>query len=130
VVTLWPERWGTITLRTHCREGEVGYDTLVNRTTGDTLRSQTVSLKLNQLRAQARLHPKRVFTTLHHLVDADLLREAYRQTRKDAAPGADKVTAQDYAENLKANLEHLLKRYKEGSYVAPLIRRGQIRQPY
>jgi len=126
VVTLWPERWGTITLRTHCREGEVGYDTLVNRTTGDTLRSQTVSLKLNQLRAQARLHPKRVFTTLHHLVDADLLREAYRQTRKDAAPGADKVTAQDYAENLKANLEHLLKRYKEGSYVAPLIRRVWI----
>ena len=30
-------RWGTITLRTHCREGEVGYDVLINRTTGDTL---------------------------------------------------------------------------------------------
>ena len=29
-------RWGTITLRTHCREVEAGYDTLMNRTTGDT----------------------------------------------------------------------------------------------
>ena len=23
-------RWGTITLRTHCREGEAGYDVLIN----------------------------------------------------------------------------------------------------
>ena len=75
---------------------------LINRTTGDTLRSQTVSLKLYQLRAQAKRHPERVFTTLHHLVDVDFLREAYRRTRKDAAVGADKVRAVDYAKNLKA----------------------------
>jgi RNA-directed DNA polymerase len=79
------------------------------------LGSLTVSLKLYQLREQAKQHPYRVFTTLHHLVDVDFLREAYRRTRKDAAPGADKVTAHDYALHLESNLESLYKRYKEGS---------------
>lgn len=90
------------------------------------LGSQTVLLKLNQLRAQARRHPARVFTTLHHLVDIDFLREAYRRTRKEAAPGADKVTAKDYAEHLNGNLASLLQRYKEGRYVAPFVRRVWI----
>ena len=88
--------------------------------------SLTVSLKLYQLREQAKQHPERVFTTLHHLVDVDFLREAYRRTRKDAAPGADKVTAEDYAKHLESNLESLYKRYKEGNYVAPLVRRVWI----
>ncbi|MEE8056481.1 MAG: reverse transcriptase domain-containing protein [Pseudomonadales bacterium] len=90
------------------------------------MRSQTVSLKLYQLREQARQHPEWVFTTLHHLVDVDFLREAYRRTRKDAAPGDDRVTAQVYAKHLDHNLESLHKRYREGSYVAPLVRRVWI----
>ena len=98
----------------------------MNGTTGDTLRSPTVSLKLYQLRVQAKQHPERVFTTLHHLVDVDFLREAYRRTRKDAASGADRVTAHDYAKHLESNLESLHKRYREGSYVAPLVRRVWI----
>ena len=98
----------------------------INRTTGDTLRSPTVSLKLSRLRAHARQHPEWVFTTLHHLIDVDFLREAYRQTRKDSAPGADKVTAQGYAADLDANLTSLLKRFREGSYVAPFVRRVWI----
>jgi RNA-directed DNA polymerase len=90
------------------------------------LGSQTVSLKLHQLREQASKYPERVFTTLHHLVDVDFLREAYRRTRKDAAAGVDKVTAKEYAANLEANLQSLFQRYKEGSYVAPPVRRVWI----
>jgi RNA-directed DNA polymerase len=90
------------------------------------LGSQTVSLKLHQLRVQASKYPERVFTTLHHLVDVDFLREAYRRTRKDAAAGVDKVTAKEYAANLEANLQSLFQRYKEGSYVAPPVRRVWI----
>lgn len=88
--------------------------------------SQTVSLTLHQLRVQASKYPERVFTTLHHLVDVDFLREAYRRTRKDAAAGVDKVTAKEYAANLEANLQSLFQRYKEGSYVAPPVRRVWI----
>ncbi len=90
------------------------------------MRSQTVSLKIYQLREQARKYPDRVFTTLHHLVDVDFLREAYRRTRKSSAPGVDRVTAQQYAENLTENLESLLSRYQSGKYVAPPVRRVWI----
>ncbi len=64
-----------------------------------------------------------MFTTLHHLIDVDFLREAYWRTNKKAAAGVDKVTAQDYAANLEDNLECLYRRYKSGSYVAPFVKR-------
>ena len=123
---LWSGRWGTMTLRTHCREGEAWYDVLMNGMTGGTLRSQTVSTKLYQLREQAKQHPYRVFTTLHHLVDVDFLKEAYRRTKKNAAAGVDKVTAEQYAEHLDENLASLCLRYKEGRYIAPLVKRVWI----
>jgi len=88
--------------------------------------SQTASTKLHQLSEQARAHPDRVFTTLHHLIDVDFLMEAYRQTRKDAAAGVDGVTAKTYAENLEANLENLYQRYKTGCYQAPPVKRVWI----
>lgn len=110
-------------LRTHSREGEAGYDMLVERTTGGTLSPQTVSLKLDHLRVQAQKHPDRVFTTLHHLIDEDFLLEAYSRTNKNAAAGVDKVTAERYAENLAENLKSLLKRYQEGKYIAPPVKR-------
>lgn len=81
--------------------------------------SQTVSTTLHQLREQARRHPGRVFTTIHHLISKDFLMEAYRQTRKDAAAGVDGVTAKDYAKHLSSNLENLYERYKTGRYKAP-----------
>lgn len=115
-----------MTLRTHCREGEARYDVLINGTTGDTLGLLTVSLKLCQLREQAREHPARVFTTLHHLIDIEWLTEAYHRTRKDAAAGVDEVTAADYAADLEGNLASLYARYKEGTYVAPPVRRVWI----
>ena len=54
------------------------------------------------------------------------MREAYRLTRKDGAPGIDGVTAADYAENLEANLLDLLDRIKSGRYQAPPVRRAYI----
>jgi retron-type reverse transcriptase len=52
----------------------------------------------------------------------DLLREAYRRTRKDGAPGIDAVTAQEYAEPLEANLANLNERLRRGRYRAPPVR--------
>jgi hypothetical protein len=56
------------------------------------------------------------FTTLAHLIDVGLLREAYRRTRKDGAPGIDGVTAQEYAEHLEANLANLNERLRSGGF--------------
>ena len=72
------------------------------------------------------MHPERVFTSLHHLIDGEWMREAYRLTRKDGATGIDGVTAADYEKDLEANLESLLSRIKSGSYRAPPVRRHYI----
>ena len=61
--------------------------------------------------------------SLHHVIDLDWMKEAYRLTRKDGAPGIDGVTAADYEVNLEANLLDLLDRIKSGCYRAPPVRR-------
>jgi len=56
-------------------------------------------------------------------MDVDLLREAYRRTRKDSAPGIDGVTAATYAEHLEENLRDLHERLRSGRYYAPPVKR-------
>jgi group II intron reverse transcriptase/maturase len=65
-------------------------------------------------------------SSLHHVIDLEWMKEAYRLTRKDGAPGIDGVTADDYATNLEANLLDLLDRIKSGRYKAPPVRRTYI----
>ena len=43
-------------------------------------------------------------SSLHQVIDLEWLKEAYRLTRKDGAPGIDGVMANEYAANLEANL--------------------------
>jgi len=53
-----PVRWGTKAQGTHCREGETGHNVLLGGTMEDTLRSQTVSTKLQQIAEQATQYPE------------------------------------------------------------------------
>jgi RNA-directed DNA polymerase len=94
--------------------------------TGGTLKSQTVSTKLQKIAEQAEENPQMVFITLAHHMDVDFLREAYRQTRKDGAPGVDGVTAKEYEQNLDSNLRELHERLKSGKYKAPPVLRTWI----
>lgn len=65
--------------------------------------------------------------SLSHYIDIEWMREAYRRTRKDGAPGVDGQTASDYAANLEENLRTLLDRAKSGEhYRAPPVRRVHI----
>jgi RNA-directed DNA polymerase len=90
---------------------------------GDTLRSPTVTTKLQRLAEQANHNPERVFTNLAHLIDVDFLREAYRRTSKSSAAGIDGVTAKLYAEHLDDNLHDLHDRLRRGRYqAAPVVR--------
>ncbi len=93
---------------------------------GDTPGSPTISPKLQKIAEQARNYPEMVFNNLYHLIDYDLLNEAYRLTRKDGAPGVDKVTAKDYAADLERNLRDLHERLKSNRYVAPPVERVWI----
>ena len=90
------------------------------------MRSPTVSTKLQRLATQAVDYPEEVFTNLAHLSDEEFLREAYHRTRKDSAPGIDRVTAQEYAEHLDENLRDLYERLRSGRYQAPPVERGWL----
>ncbi|MGD0235484.1 MAG: group II intron reverse transcriptase/maturase [Syntrophorhabdales bacterium] len=85
--------------------------------------SQTVSTKLQWIAERAVRDPKRVFTSLAHLIDIDFLKEAYHRTRKNAAPGVDGVTAEEYGKNLDENLRNLHERLRTGRYKAPPAKR-------
>lgn len=93
---------------------------------GDTPGSPTISPKLQKIAEQARNYPEMVFNNLYHLIDYDLLSEAYLRTSKDSAPGVDKVTAKDYAADLETNLRDLRERLKANRYVAPPVERVWI----
>ena len=101
---------------------------MLKGTMGDTLRSQTISTKLQQIAQQAADYPDTVFTTLAHRIDIPFLREAYRLTNKKGAPGVDRISAKEYAENLEQNLLALHTRLKEGRYSAPPVMRVWIKK--
>jgi group II intron reverse transcriptase/maturase len=92
----------------------------------ETKGSQDISTRLRRIAKMAREHPEWVLTTLAHHIDDDLLREAYRRTRKDGAVGVDGQTAEAYARELDKNLAELRERLKSGSYFAPPVRRVRI----
>jgi RNA-directed DNA polymerase len=96
---------------------------VLDGTTGETLRSPTVTPKRQRMAAQAARDPHGVCTTLAHLIDEDLLREAYRHTSKSSVAGIDGGTAQSYAEHLDDNLHDLQERLRSGrSQAAPVER--------
>lgn len=62
---------------------------------GETPSSQTVSTQLQHIAARARQMPEVALTTLAHHIDIEMLKEAYRRTRKDGAVGVDGHTADE-----------------------------------
>ncbi|MCF8083667.1 MAG: group II intron reverse transcriptase/maturase [Deltaproteobacteria bacterium] len=91
-----------------------------------TSRPESVSTRLQRIAKLSREAPEMVWTTLAHHIDFDLLKEAYRLTRKDGAVGVDGQTAKEYGENLEGNLRDLLNRFKSGEYKAPPVRRTYV----
>jgi retron-type reverse transcriptase len=95
----------------------------LDRPTGDTLRSPTVTPKLQRLAAQAAHDPDRVFTTLASLIETDFLREASHHPSTSSAAGSDGVTAQPYAEHRDENWRDLHERRRsDRSQAAPVER--------
>jgi retron-type reverse transcriptase len=85
-----------------------------------------VSTQQQRIAELAKQQPEVSFTSLNHYLDVDWLREAYRQLRKDSAPGYDGQTVADYGKDLETHLQSLRDRAKSGSYLAPPVRRVPI----
>jgi group II intron reverse transcriptase/maturase len=97
---------------------------LSQQNTSRILDRMTVQSALGRIR-QAAVKDKRVrFTSLmHHIYDLRMLREAYYQLKRDAAPGVDGATWQEYGEKLEENLAELSARLRRGAYRARPVRR-------
>jgi RNA-directed DNA polymerase len=98
---------------------------------GDTyLRSHDSHHALDRIREAAQRDKGLRFTTLwHHVYDIERLRKAYRETKKDAAPGVDRQTWQQYGKELEQNLQDLSQRLQRGAYRAKPVRRGYLPKP-
>jgi RNA-directed DNA polymerase len=85
---------------------------------------------LERVRQAARRDKGLRFTALwHHVYDIDRLREAYRELKREAAPGVDGQTWEQYGEALEANLRDLSERLRRGAYRAKPVRRVYIPKP-
>src|SRR4030095_2333713 len=93
---------------------------------GEPPGSPTVSMKLQRIAQQAKHYTAMVFNNVLHLIDQEFLLEAYRQTRKNSAPGMDQATAQQYAEDLDDNLRGRREQLRDKRYVAPPVERVWI----
>ena len=69
------------------------------------------------------------FFNLYRLIDENLLLDCWRDIRKNAAYGVDRISAQQYGENLIDNIRKLVERLKRKSYRARLVRRHWIPKP-
>ena len=84
---------------------------------------------LDRVREVARRDKDARFTALLHHVDLDRLWAAYVAINPKAAPGADQVTWDAYGQDLRENLEDLLRRVHSGAYRASPSRRVYIPKP-
>jgi len=90
---------------------------------------QGVPSGLDRVREVARKDKDARFTALLHHVDLARLWAAYVAINPKAAPGVDKMTWEAYGEDLRANLEDLLRRVHSGAYRARPTRRAYIPKP-
>jgi len=85
---------------------------------------------LERVRQAARKGKGQRLTTLwHHVYDVNRLRAAYYALKRNAAAGVDRVTWQDYGEDLEGNLERLAARLQHGAYRPRPVRRVYIPKP-
>jgi len=85
-----------------------------------------VSQALGRVREAAKERKQEKFTALLHHVNLDLLRLSFYALKRQAAPGVDGVTWQDYEANLEGNLQDLHARVHRGAYRAQPSRRRMI----
>jgi DnaJ-class molecular chaperone len=86
------------------------------QSTGRTQRRKTVSQALERIRQAARQRKKERFTALLHHVNVDLLRQAFFEIKKDAAPGVDGLRS-----STRVNLELQFSRHRACSTTPPML---------
>jgi len=66
------------------------------------------------------------FRNLYGMLNEELLRESWREIKKHAASGVDRISAQDYEQQLEEKIRDLVERLKQKRYRAKLIKRHYL----
>ena len=57
-----------------------------------------------------------IFTSLYHLINADMLKQCHRELDGKKAVGIDEMTKEEYGKNLDSNIADLVRRLKNKAY--------------
>src|SRR5204862_3372943 len=90
---------------------------------------ESVSQALDHIRQVARQRKKERVTSLFHHISVELLRVAFFALKRDAAPGVDGLTWQDYEADLARKIEDLHARVHRGAYRARRLGDITYRRP-
>jgi hypothetical protein len=85
-----------------------------------------MSTFLQGIAQKAQEQPKHRFGNLYELLNEPFLKECWRDIRKAAASGVDRMSAQDYERQLDENIHNLVERLKRKRDRAKLVRRRYI----
>ncbi len=67
-----------------------------------------------------------IFTSLYHLINADLLKQCHRELNGKKAVGIDEVTKEEYGQKLDSNIADLVRRLRNKAYKPLPTRRVYI----
>jgi group II intron reverse transcriptase/maturase len=87
---------------------------------------ESVSQALDRIRQAARQRKEEKFTSLFHHLGISMLRTAFFELRREAAPGVDGLTWAEYEADLDRRIEDLHARLHRGAYRAQPSRRRYI----
>ena len=72
--------------------------------------------KLDRIKQRSQHDRSAVFNNLGHLIDLEMLRRCFHSQDGSKAVGIDKITKEEYEQNLEENLGQLLIKIRRGSY--------------
>lgn len=98
----------------------------VQTTEAQTQSWNTTSSGLERVRIAAQKDKDAKFTALLHHITIDLLWESYHALKRQAAPGTDGMTCEQYEKKLASNLRDLHTKIHRGSYRAQPSKRTYI----
>src|SRR4030043_81726 len=81
---------------------------------------------LQAITAKARRFKNHRFRNLYGMINERFLQESWFEINRKAFPGFDRVTANEYASDLKGNIKNLVERLRGKRYRAKLVRRTYI----
>jgi group II intron reverse transcriptase/maturase len=89
-------------------------------------RNASVLTSLQAIAKKASERPEYRFRDLFRLLNEDMLRDSWRDIRKSAAYGVDRVSAAEYEQDLESNTHRLVEELKRKRYRAKNVRRVYI----